>query len=463
MRKSFNIRYLLRKDNKVKIPCVERLPFIVTGLSFLLQELSRMQYNNITLIATALIIGGSFSLSDINRLWLKKRCVSALSHFLSKAKFSTAEMQHLYALQTRKCYQIQNGYFIIDDTLQHHSTFCKWIHGVYVLFDHVLKTNLKAKCIVFLYYTDGVINFPITFRIFYKDTDKMLWQQSGNYRHKTKYELAVEMLEWALAEKYPPCVVLADSWYAIEPFIQELKRLKLSYVLESKAGYSVRVACEIPKRTPKGKLAKKQYDQHKLPEFFKSISCAVNCGFSADPAKGKNEKAIYATKTATVRLNSIASCKHRIVESIDIATHSVKYLLTDQLTWEAYKIISIYSHRWAIEEFFRNAKQLCDMEGATIRSEQGITRALCLVSWIDFLLHYESYKLRTAEELPKESLTIPSIVRHFQFKNLEALVENLKDKEFVQKWLEVTYEHIKRNRKEHYPLIKINEPDKLAA
>ena len=57
-----------------------------------------------------------------------------------------------------------------------------------------------------------------------------------------------------------------------------------------------------------------------------------------------------------------------------------KYLLTNELTWEANKIISVYSNRWVIEEFFRNAKQLTDMEGATIRSEQGVTLSLCLVS-----------------------------------------------------------------------------------
>ena len=35
-------------------------------------------------------------------------------------------------------------------------------------------------------------------------------------------------------------------------------------------------------------------------------------------------------------------------------------------------MIKSYSFRWVIEEFFRNAKQLSDMEGATIRSEQGV-------------------------------------------------------------------------------------------
>jgi hypothetical protein len=71
---------------------------------------------------------------------------------MSDAKFSTREMMDTYALQAIETYEITDGYFLIDDTMQHHTKFCKWIHGVFVLFDHAVGTNLKSKCIVFLYY-----------------------------------------------------------------------------------------------------------------------------------------------------------------------------------------------------------------------------------------------------------------------------------------------------------------------
>ena len=53
-------------------------------------------------------------------MWLKEKSVSALSEFLSDAKFSTYEMNHIYALRTLHLYKIKSGYFIIDDTLKHH-------------------------------------------------------------------------------------------------------------------------------------------------------------------------------------------------------------------------------------------------------------------------------------------------------------------------------------------------------
>jgi SRSO17 transposase len=285
----------------------------------------------------------------------------------------------------------------------------------------------------------------------------MPWQKGKQSVCITKYDLAVKMLEWALNNGFPNCIVLADSWFGIGPFIKELKRLKLSYVVEIKDSYGVRMPCKKPKLTPKGKLAKNQYDLKTLPHVFKNILTFTKCGFAADKEKGKEEKTIYHTKIVTGRLNSIAG-KHRIVQSIDPTKQTTKYILTDQLNWEATKIISVYSHRWVIEEFFRNAKQLTDMEGATIRSEQGVTLALCLVSWIDFLLHFENYRRRTAGELSKESLTIPSIVRQAQYDNMEAFVDKVqKDEDFLKKWFEVEKKNLNRKRKKRSELIILEE------
>jgi len=379
---------------------------------------------------------------------------------MSHAKFSTAEMQQLFALQVMQLYKIKRGYFIIDDTMQHHTNYCKWIHGVFVLFDHVLQTNLKAICIVVLYYSDGeLIKFPLQHKIYDKDTDNMPWQQSKQYVCISKYDLAVEMLEWALNNGFPHCIVLADSWFGIGPFIKELKRLKLNYAVEIKGTYTMRMPCKTPKRTPKGRLAKNQYDVISLPNIFKNILTYTPCGFSANQKEGKEEKVMYHTKIITGRLNSMAG-KHRIVHSIDPTKHTTKYFLTDQLTWEATKIISVYSHRWVIEEFFRNAKQFTDMGGATLRSEQGVTFALCLVSWIDFLFHFEHYTQSTAGELSKEPLTIPSRVRQAQYENMEAFVERVSyDEDFVHRWCEVEKKHISRKRKGRRELITIEDSE----
>jgi len=443
----------------MKVPCAKRLSLVVCGLTFLQPALTNIQFDNLTMIATALILGSRFCLTEISRMWLSEKSISTFSYFLSDAKFSIQEMQMLYIRRALEVYKIKKGFFIIDDTMEHHSSFCKFIHGVFILFDHALNTNLKVICIVALYYSDGVfIKFPISFRIFYKSTGKsMPWQRGKKFTYKTKYELAIEMIAWALQMGFPKAVVLADSWYGIEPFIMLLKELELSYVVEIKASYNVKTLCKSPRLTPKGRLSKNQFCLTKLPEFFESILNFTKCGFGRDIETGQEAKILYHLKVETVRLNAISG-KHRIVASIDPVKQTTKYLLTNELTWDATKIVSFYSNRWVIEEFFRNAKQLLDMEGVTVRSEQGITLALSLVFWIDFLLHLENNKQGTAGELPKESLTIPSIVRKAEYANLEAVVERIKnDDKFLNAWLDIEKSDLARKRKKRKQLVVLEE------
>ena len=442
----------------MKIPCVERVPLLVSGLYFLQPALSNSQYNNLTLIASALVLGANFSLTEINQMFLKERSISTLSHFLSDAKFSTIEMQELYANHAYFCHKVRNrkGYFIIDDTMTHHSKFCQWLHGVFVLFDHAIGTNLKARCIVVLYYSDGAsTKFALTFRLYYQESSKMKWARRKKLVHKTKNELAIEMLEWALAKGYPTCTVLADSWFGVAPFIKGLKRLGLSYIIEIKNSLKIRVTCSKSKLTPTGKLAKNQYDLKSLSDFFNLTTEIVHAGFAADKKLGKEAKVLYCTKIANVLLNAIPG-KHRIVQSLDPSKETIKYLLTNELTWESSKIISVYSYRWVIEEFFRNAKQLLDMEGVTVRSEQGITTALCLVFYIDFLLHLENCK-STTENVQREPKTIPSIIRRLQHENQIKFIDKIQeDKVFVKKWINTISSNVDKNRKQNKCLVELS-------
>ena len=66
--------------------------FIVTGLTFLKPGLTNIQFDNMTLVATALVLGSGFNLSRISRMWLEDKVVSTLSFFLSDAKVLCARV-----------------------------------------------------------------------------------------------------------------------------------------------------------------------------------------------------------------------------------------------------------------------------------------------------------------------------------------------------------------------------------
>ena len=132
----------------------------------------------------------------------------------------------------------------------------------------------------------------------------MIWQGRKKFEYKPKYELALEMIEWALKEGFPKGIVLADSWFGIDPFIKGLRGLKLSYVIEIKSNYTVKTPCTEPKLTPTGKLSKKQHDLKKLAEFFKSVLAVTDCGFSANKKEGKKKSSVsYQNSNSKVECN----------------------------------------------------------------------------------------------------------------------------------------------------------------
>ncbi len=75
--------YLRNIKLLMKIPCAERLPIIVSGLSFLMPAMTNIQFQNLTLIATALVLGAKFNLSEISRMWLKDtKCQRTIRVFI---------------------------------------------------------------------------------------------------------------------------------------------------------------------------------------------------------------------------------------------------------------------------------------------------------------------------------------------------------------------------------------------
>jgi len=350
--------------------------------------------------------------------------------------------------------------------MEHHTKLCKMIYGVFWLFDHASGHNLKAKCIVFLYYSDGcLIKFPIGYRIFMQEGEnKWAWKKQTPSTHYKKHELAIHLITEALDRGYPKSTVLADAWFGVSPFINALKKLELDFVIEIKSSCVLKTISPELLRTPKGKVSKNQHVITSLEDLFKTIKTVNFVGFRGNEEEGRREKVLYHLKVLTTNELNAFTGKYRLVQSIDPVKNTTKYLLSNNLDWEGRRIISAYSNRWVIEEFFRNAKQLSNMEGTGLRSEQGVTLALCLVSWMDFLLHLENHKLCAVRELKQKPLTVQSIIRQQQLKNSEKFVDKIREDDlFVKKWKDFINAEVNRERKVNSELVDIPEPPVLKA
>ena len=449
------------------VPIIELLGFIQSGFQFLNAELSALQLENLMMIGNGLLLGSKFNLSEIHRLWLKKKSINAFSHFLSHSKLRLDNLTLLYHRMLIASYgdHLKGGRFIIDDTMEHHSKLCQYIHGVFAHFDHALGTHLKAKCLVFLYYQEaGLVKFPIGWRIYYKNGSK------------SKNELALELIEAGLRRGFSGSVVLADSWYCVAPFLKGLRSLPaklnlerpLIYVMELKPNLTIEEWLNAEEQSGENRKQKKRklYCKVKVEGYFqRNVSESKQVGFGLDIESGKAERTLYKVQRVVAKIHALPG-KHVIVRSFDVEKKTIKYLITNELTWEGAKVIHEYCQRWVIEEFFRNAKQLLDMEGACIRSEQGVAIALFLVTLLDALLHLEVFR-RASEDPQTDPITVQSIIRVQQIENIQNFIEVIQDEEqrdeFLQKWVSQLEEDAIQPRRKRYPLVELETENVLQA
>ncbi len=116
-------------------------------------------------------------------------------------------------------------------------------------------------------------------------------------------------------------------------------------------------------------------------------------------------------------------------------------------------MVTEYAHRWTIEEFFKDVKELADVEGACVRSEDAVERSLLLAFWVDSLLHIQATSSDTLKPLSAATVTVQSVVREAQKDNARHFIEALtqsepqKAKDLLEKWFQLGFIPI-RERKE---------------
>lgn len=446
------------------VPLTAALPFVVEATRVLVGVMTQPTLITFQMLLSGVLLYGTLNLSELSRLWLQEKSVACFSYFFNDAKWQREAFAraHLEMLKVHYGKRMKKpGRFIIDDTLLEHSKFVKAIAHVAKFFDHNLEAFIMAISVVVLYIKiDSETKFAYDFRIYKKTPEEeALLKGRGSHQERnkrkrqavhqettTKYHLALELIDGAIADGFACRVVLFDSWYCVEPFLKELRNRKLIYVGEIKSDRKVILPYQ-DKRQGRGK--KKQSHELKLPEYFdQQIHKILRFGFKEDPLTGKPEKVVWLVKQKVVRLKihkDIPGLKQLIVYSYDESRKQKKFFITNALHWEAKRVIHEYSHRWTIEEFFKDVKGLADVEGACVQSEDAVERSLQLAFWVDSLLHMQAASIDTSGNSRTATVTVQSVVREAQKENARRFVEALtksepqQAKELVEKWLKLGF------------------------
>lgn len=419
----------------LKMPILKELNWVIEGVNGLDIKLTKPQKNNLIRLLTAIILLNTITLSTVATGWMGIISVNALSHFMTYAGLNG---ELFMASAVRFAIQAMNlkGVAVklaIDDTMEHHSRFCKCIANVYNLFDHALGTYCQAKCIVFAYLiVNERIRFPIGWRVY----------QQGE---KKKWELALELVDQAIAHGFSISVVLFDSWYCVAPFVKALVNRKLTFISEMKSNNLAEFRTEGSNKSIKILITK-------MFEYGKHLCEDVLLGLKSNDEE-KPERTLYRTQSINAYVSALGM-KLKLIKSIDVRKGCYKIFVTNELSWDTRKVLEEYSYRWLIEEFFRNAKQLFGLEGASIRSEQGGAIKLFLVSFADLLVSLQLW--RSAQNKFQKGLpTVSAILAHAAEENLKCLLDTNDHstlKQIINNWLKICHKEQYKTRRERRSL-----------
>jgi hypothetical protein len=421
-------------------PVIKPLSFVTNAIKAICAagaHLTTPQQANLALVMSGMILLQTLTISKICMGWLCKRSVSALSHFFNYAGLN-GHILMAYAVKVAATIMQLTGVqgrLAIDDTMEHHSRFCRCIKNVYWLFDHVLQANCNAKCLVFAYFVvNEKIRFPIGWRVYRKNGPE-------------KWKLALELIDEALALGLSLEVVLFDSWYCVSGMIAGIKARKLRFISEVKSSHTV----EFQTQHGRAKCSIAKLFQYGDVLGIKRALGLVKQG--VDYA----EKVLYETVEIVAYLRAFEG-KFKLVRSVDQRSGACKIFITNELSWEAHKILGSYSYRWLIEEFFKNAKELFGLEKACIRSEQGGALALFLVSFADLLVSMQLWE--SVHEHPNKRLpTVSAVMACAVEENLKNLLPLIADpvelQKIVEVWQKILDQQKAKVRKERKHLVPV--------
>jgi hypothetical protein len=416
----------------IQAPVIKPLSFVSEAVFSLECKLTKTQQATLAVLLSSLFLLGSLTLTTIVAGWLMTFTVNRLSHFLKYSPLS-ASIVLLAAIKWGLAYmgmQHATCRLVIDDTMEHHSKGCRTIANVYWLFDHVIGSCINARCIVFAYIViNECVRFPIGWRIYKR-------------KGKNKWQLAVELVDEAIKLGMNIDVVMFDSWFCVSGMIHALVKRKLLFIADLKSNHTAEFFVQDTSR-------KIKLNVNDVFKYASHLGKSANLGL-VSREDNITTQVLYETMTMTLFIPAF-NRKLRCVRSIDRRTSGEKILVTNALSWEAAKIISTYSQRWLIEEFFKNVKGFFGFEKACIRSEQAGALTLMLVSFADLLLSIQLWK-NVHEGSENKLLTVSAIIAQAESENIGNLLEILdKDterfREIMLSWLKMIEKRRKKERK----------------
>ena len=317
-------------------------------------------------------------------VWLKKDSIAMFSRE-SLQYFTTAEKDALYSLMNREDLNWRKlnlhtatktikqmpasqstKAFVLDDSIKiRHG---KKMPGVSSHFDHTLGHSVMGQQVLTLGYSCEQGFVPLDSEIFisnvkaqglhdeFQDGRSIVGKRYLQAQQLTKPQMAKTMLARAIQEGIKADYLLADAWFGTKAILRSTEELSLTSIVRMKKGkLKYRLTTYI-----NGKEVIQDLD---LKELYKQ---AVRKKWQKIPGQP------YQCKILDVKLNLSSSPKepdqwrnvrllfvrgNAELDKQETGKHDWAVFLSTDINLEAGKILEIYALRWAIEVYFKEAKQ----------------------------------------------------------------------------------------------------------
>jgi hypothetical protein len=357
---------------------------------------------------TGLIVAENKTVSGINREFALTTDQSCLNRWLTEVQWDVTALNDRrlawlqQAPQTR--YSVR-GVIAIDNTLVDHTG--KLIDDVGWFWDHADQRHVIAHdYVISNYVCPSGAHYPIEWRRF-KKRDSC---PAKDFKDHT--ELCIELIDDALTRGIPGDFTF-DSYFTSAKVLNHIQSKQRAYVgdlkLNRKIVYAGReqklqaIARQIPWDAKKPvRMGQTQYwylsKQMRIPDVTHPVRIVLFWRERSDP-------------------------------------EASKALVSNRLGWEVIRIVLVYRHRWTgTETFHRDGKQQLGLGDCQVRSGEGQTRHVYLVSTAYSLLMRSLQQSRVQDWARRTLTTIGEACRAVKAETLARMIDWIVDKLTMDHW-----------------------------
>ena len=357
---------------------------------------------------TGLIVAENKTVSGINREFALTTDQSCLNRWLTEVEWDVTALNDRRLAWLQQAPQTRysgRGVIAIDNTLVTHEG--KLIEDVGWFWDHADERHVIAHdYIISNYVCPSRAHYPIEWRRF-KKRDTCPAQE-----FKDHTALCIELIDDALKRGIPGAFTF-DSYFTSAKVLNHLQSKQAAYVGDLKLNRKVVYT---------GREQKLQDVARQIPWEAKK------------PVRVGSRRYWYFSKH--MRIPDVGHPVRVVLFWRERGDQEAsKALVSNRLGWEVIRMILVYRHRWTgTETFHRDGKQQLGLGDCQVRSGEGQTRHVYLVSAAYSLLMRSLQQSRAQDWARRTLTTIGEACRAVKAETLEHMIDWVVDKLTVDHW-----------------------------